>query len=96
MGIDLQPNVGTPGSFNAVIHHTPSALFDIKAERTITWNVASSGKKDPRYCGSAGSQVDEDELSFGVLQIYSSNGNAGAAALGVLWMNLTVEFSGPC
>lgn len=95
MGIDLSANAGVPSSFNNVIHHNPSVLFDVKAEKTITWNSNRAMKKDPRYCVAAG-VADEDELSFGQFQLYSTNGNASGAALGILWISATLEFSGPC
>lgn len=92
MGIDPSPLAGIPTGLGSVIHHTSSGLFDIKAEKTITWNPRTDVKLAPRYTTASG--FDEDELSFGVFQFYSSNGLAASTAIGVLQVTVDITFIG--
>lgn len=90
LGVDSSPLAGLPGSFGAIVHHNPSLMLDIKAPGTITFIPS---KKDARYTATSAG-VDEDEVSYGQLQMYSSNTCLASSLIGLLWVELDVTFIG--
>jgi len=92
MGVDPSPYAGIPASYGSVIHHTASKMFDIKSEASIAWKPRTDVKLGPRYT-TAGGQ-DEDELSYGCFQLYSTNGNAASAAIGNVLIEADITFVG--
>lgn len=96
LGIDPNPSAGAPGTMAGVIRHNHSCLFDIKSTGVkIKYNPEVDRKKDPRYT-AATAGIDEDELSFGVLQCYSAgNSVVSSAQVGTLLVSMNVMFLGP-
>jgi len=91
LGIDTSPVAGVPGNLGQVIHHNPSFLIDLKTANQMTFIPR---KKDPRYTALVAG-IDEDELSFGQLQVYSTNGLAASVPVGLIWFELDVTLIGP-
>lgn len=96
MGVDPACIAGLPGAFASVIRHNKSCLFDIKSTGIrIVYNPTLDRKKDPRFC-QGGTGIDEDELSFGMFQLYSTgNSVLASATIGTLLVSLDVTFLGP-
>lgn len=93
LGIDPSPLAGVPSGFNSVVHHTTSKLFDIKAEQAVVCKPTSLGKSGSRYT-TAIAGLDEDELSYGVIQLYTNNGAATYASMGNYLVSVDVTFRG--
>jgi len=93
MGIDPSPQAGAPSGMSSVIHHSCSKLFDLKAEQSIQWKPRVGAKTGYRYT-TALTGTDEDGLSFGVAQIYSTNGFAAGANVGNLLITADITFIG--
>lgn len=92
MGVDPAPFAGVASSNSSVLHHTTSKMFDVKASASITWKPTSKANV-PRYTQQIGS-VDEDELSFGVFQLYSTNSIAANGNIGNLVVTADITFMG--
>lgn len=94
MGFDPSPMAGAPTTYNDVTRHTSAKMFDIKANTTIVYSPATDQKKDPRYTTLSG--FNEDEVSFGLLQIISlGNSLAANAQIGILRISVDVTLLGP-
>lgn len=91
MGVDTSAVAGFPGGFGQIVHHNPSFLCDVKSAAQLTYIPS---KKDPRYTLLA-SGTTEDELSYGQVQLYSSNTLPAGAPVGLLWFELDVTLIGP-
>lgn len=92
MGVDPSPFAGIATSNSSVLHHTSSKMFDLKASATIMWKPAHKANV-PRYTQQIGT-VDEDELSFGVFQLYSTNSIAASGNIGNLVISADITFTG--
>lgn len=98
IGVDLSVNPGVPADYDAVIHHRPSVLCDLKDDADIRWNSNYGQKKDPRFISNPaaeGVQGTEDEMSFGNIQLFARNNLASAADIGLLMFDCTLTFIGP-
>lgn len=98
MGVDQAVNVGGATTVQGVYHHFPSGLADIKKQFTITWSAKNAMKNDPRYTasGAAGTTgPSEDELSWGVFQMYGSSNLTSSVAVGMLEFDMDVTFLNP-
>lgn len=95
MGFDPAPMSTTPNTYAGVIRHSAAKMFDVKTNTSVRYSPAIDRKKDPRYTTTQ-TGIDEDEYSFGVLQIFSTgNGLAASTSLGILKMTLVVDLLGP-
>lgn len=90
LGIDTFPTPLTPGNFGAVLHHNPSFLTDIKAPAQFVW--VPNAKEEPRFTSTVG--TDEDEVSYGQLQMYCTTSVTGGPPGLLLW-EVDVTFMGP-
>jgi len=93
MGVDPSPLAGVPSGTSSVMHHSSAKLFDIKAGASIVWKPSDESKKGVRYTTGA-TGLDEDELSYGVFQLYSANGVAASANVGNLVVTADITYSG--
>lgn len=91
LGIDTSPLAGAPNDYGQVVHHNPSMLIDVKSQDQIVYVPT---KNDPRYTNS-GVGTSEDELSYGVLQYFSTNNLGLGNAAGLMWFELDVTLMGP-
>lgn len=94
MGIDPLPFAGAATSISSVLHHSASKMFDVKSGATLVWKPQMANKGSaPRYTQQL-STVGEDELTFGVFQIYSSNSLPAGANIGNLVITADITFMG--
>jgi len=93
MAIDPDPSAGQPGSYSSCIRHTVNVFGDIKSPASITYNPQIDRKVDPRYTLSSGK--DDDEKSFGVVQVWSANGAPANGTIGTLMWTMDITFIGP-
>lgn len=93
MGIDPEVMAGTPGGFGAVVRHRCNLFDALWNDASFTWSPSTSRDREEKFTSST--THSEGELSFGVLQIYSSNSLASGAAVGSLLMDVDVLFTNP-
>jgi len=93
MGVDPSPLSGLPSSYGSVLHHSSSKMFDVKAGTTVTWKPQIDSKSGTRYT-TATTGLDEDELSFAVFQLYSTNGIAASTNIGNLIVSADITYVG--
>lgn len=93
-GVDPDPSAGIPSTLNDPARHKTSAITDLAEKCRIVYNPRQDGKITNRYVNGATGRTD-DELNFGVLQVYSNNSLAAGAPIGYLKVTLDVTFIGP-
>jgi len=94
MGVDPSPLASVPTGLGNVLHHSCSKMFDIKSGATIMWKPSMASKGNvPRYTVPLGS-LDEDELSFGIFQMYSPNSLAANVNIGNILIAADLTFLG--
>jgi hypothetical protein len=91
IGVDTSPAAGIPSDYGQVVHHNPSMLIDIKSPGNITYVPA---KKDPRYTNLS-TGASEDEVSYGVIQMFTVNNLGTGTPVGLMWFELDVTLIGP-
>lgn len=93
-GVDPDPSVVLPTTIGGCLRHRSSTLNDLMVKSGITYGPLLDGKKDPRYTIYQQGRTD-DEMAFGVLQLYSVNSLAANATVGYMFITVDITFSGP-
>lgn len=94
IGIDPDPSATAPTTLAAPLRHKSSCLSDLQTKCSIVYNPLQDRKKDPRYTVGVTGR-DDDEGSYGLLEIYSQNSLATAQSIGYLVFTVDVTFLGP-
>jgi hypothetical protein len=94
IAVDPEPLAGAPTTFGSVVRHRSAFFTDIKAPAMLSWTAKQDGKDKKMVVNNLVNR-DEDALSFGVLQIYSSNTVTANTNIGNIMVMLDVTFIGP-
>lgn len=94
IGVDPDPSVVAPTTVGGVLRHKSSTLCDLTMKGQITYMPMQDSKKDPRYTLYQTGRTD-DEMAFGVLQLYGQNTMASGGIIGYLAVTADITFIGP-
>jgi hypothetical protein len=89
------PAGAIPNNASSAIIHRVSFQGDIKSRHSLNWRPVSAEDRRFRYCDPTLTSAANQDLSFGALQVYSSNDKASAAEIGQFMIEPTILFSGP-
>jgi hypothetical protein len=96
MGIDADPLAAAPTGYQNCIRHLPHALTPIYQNTSMVWYPRSHKDNEDRFTALASPAHDESEVSFGVIQVLSTNSAAASVGLGILLLETTFAFSEQC
>lgn len=92
VGVDPDEQAGTPTSFGDVVRHNCSFFADIKGGGEFTYRPRAD-QKDKKFISN--NSRTEGDLSFGLLQAYSTNGVPTSTNIANLMVVVDITFIGP-
>lgn len=95
LGVDQAVTATIPTAIGQVYRHNPSKLADIKVPVTIVWRAKEhAGKTEPKGTATL-LGLDEDAVSFGVVQWYISSNVPSSPMLGLMEIDIDVTLMNP-
>lgn len=93
MGVDPEVLVGVPGNHGAIIRHRFNTFDAIWNDTSFAWLPTTTRDREEKFTTTAAH--GEEEMSFGVLQVYSQNTLSSGASIGSILLDLDVTFTNP-
>jgi len=93
VAVDSDPFTTAPTTYGQVVRHRSGFFTDIKAPASFVWSSKQDNTSKKMVFVVAGR--DEDQMSFGAIQIYSSNTVAALANIGNVMISVDATFTAP-